>query len=250
MLPNLPKNWVFNEKIPFQESNLVEFKEVAVFDGLFNKKSPPGSGLPKYRETIMGFLNGGCGYLFMGIRDDGAILGVSDMTDEKLDKLKLWVDSTFNILIHKDGRPLDPTKTSLNVKLFPVENAPYANTYVVMIEVIHKGPPLDIMTRSGIIIYRLNASNYKICSEPMYRKRDVKGMIDSIQRHMQEIIKGQQKAIQTLQDRHAEELQEALQKERNEVRMYVSQISNSLYIKYKMEDEKESWCTYLLKCFT
>jgi hypothetical protein len=198
----LPTTWVYGEKVPFTESNTVEFKRVSVFSGLFVYTSS-NSGLPKYKETLIGFLNSGGGYLFMGILDDGTILGVEDLTESGLDKLNLWVDSCFNSLVYKDGGPINPSQLSLRIQVFPVVGKP---THIVMIEAINKGLPLDIMTRSGTIIYRLNASNYKVCVEPVYRKSDVKGMISSIQQQMQRIIDEKHRAISDLREAHAEEI--------------------------------------------
>jgi len=193
----LPEVWVYGEKVPFTESNTIEFKRVAIFSGLFVHTSHANSGLPKYKETLIGFLNSGGGYLFMGILDDGTILGVEDFTKAGLDKLNLWVDSCFNSLVYKDGEPINPSQLALTIHTFPVQGK---GTTVVMIEAINRGLPLDIMTRSGTIIYRLNASNFKVCAEPVYRKNDVKGMIYSIQSHMQSIIDEKNKAIQELKE--------------------------------------------------
>lgn len=202
---HLPASWVYGEKVPFTESNTVEFKRVSIFSGLFFYNSS-NSGLPKYKETLIGFLNSGGGYLFMGILDDGTILGVEDLTETGLDKLNLWVDSCFNSLVYKDGEPINPAKISLKIRTFPVVGGE-GKRDVVMIEAINRGLPLDIMTRSGTIIYRLNASNYKVCVEPVYRKSDVKGMITSIQTQMQQIIDEKHKAIRDLKEAHAEEIE-------------------------------------------
>lgn len=94
MLPILPKVWKYGEKLPFYESSTVEFKEVTVFSGLFRDKSLGKTGLTKYRETLIGFLNSGRGYLLMGIKDDATIVGVENVTCEKIDMLQLWLDST------------------------------------------------------------------------------------------------------------------------------------------------------------
>jgi len=198
----LPARWVYGEKVPFTESNTVEFKRVSVFSGLFVYTSS-NSGLPKYKETLIGFLNSGGGYLFLGILDDGTILGVEDLTESGLDKLNLWVDSCFNSLVYKDGGPINPSQLSLRIQVFPVIGKA---THIVMIEAINKGLPLDIMTRSGTIIYRLNASNYKVCVEPVYRKSDVKGMISSIQQQMQRMIDEKHRAISDLKEAQAEEI--------------------------------------------
>ena len=201
MLPTLPKQWVLNNKVPFYEGMLVEFKEVAIFSGLFKSKKNISriSGLPKYRDTIIGFLNGIGGYLIMGVKDDGSIVGVKDLTYLEIDRLKLWTDSTFNVLVHKDGQPIDPTKISLKVHIFPVEQSD-PSTHIVVIEAINSGEPMNIMTRGGTIVYRLNASNYKITAEPMYRKRDVQGMVQATQKHMQAIIDEQARKIRYLED--------------------------------------------------
>jgi len=221
----LPLRWVYGEKLPFQESNLVEFKEVSVFSGLFKHAHSP---LQKYKETIAGFLNGGRGYLIMGIKDDGTITGVDDMTNESLDKFKLWIDSCFNTLIYRDGKPMDPAEISINFKTFPIENS---KLKIVLIDVLNKGLPMNIMTRSGTIIYRLNASNFKLSSEPVYRKRDVKGMIQSIQNQMRQ-------TMDDLQTKH----DLIIKSQEKEMKQCIEQVSKSLYDKYKMEESLGILC--------
>lgn len=235
----LPQKWVYGEKVPFKESNTVEFKEVTVFAGLFRNKSLGSSGLPKYRETIIGFLNGGHGYLIMGIKDDGTIVGVENIEDDVMDKFNLWIDGSFNNLVYKNGKPIDPSKITIKVHSFPVEGR---DSYIIAIEVENRGKTMDIMTRSGSIIYRLNASNFKVCSEPIYRKRDVKGMIHSIQNQMQLVIDEKRKIIEKLQDKHKEEIKDILKSQEKEARDYIEQISRSLYDKYTIEP-RESLCS-------
>jgi hypothetical protein len=247
MLPTLPEKWVFGEKIPFQESNLVEFKEVTVFAGLFKNKSLGSSGLPKYRETIIGFLNGGNGYLIMGIKNNGTIMGVENITDDVMDKFNLWIDGSFNTLVYKNGKPIDPSQITIKVHMFPVEGRASS---IIVIEVENRGKPMDIMTRSGTIIYRLNASNFKVSSEPVYRKRDVKGMIQAVQGQMQLIIDEKRKTIERLQDKHEDEIKEVMRSQSKEIRAYIDQISQSLYEKYKIEDEKEPLCSRIIKWVT
>lgn len=246
MLPTLPEKWVFGEKVPFQESNLVEFKEVTVFAGLFKNRSLGSSGLPKYRETIIGFLNGGKGYLIMGIKNNGTIMGVENITDDVMDKFNLWIDGSFNTLVYKNGKPIDPSQITIKVHMFPVEGRASS---IIVIEVENRGKPMDIMTRSGTIIYRLNASNFKVSSEPVYRKRDVKGMILAVQGQMQLIIDEKRKTIERLQDKHEDEIKEVMRSQSKEIRAYIDQISKSLYDKYKMEDEKETLCSRIIKWF-
>lgn len=250
MLPTLPEKWVHGEKVPFQESSLVEFKEVTVFSGLFRNRSTGASGLPKYRETIIGFLNGGLGYLIMGIKNDATITGIINITREDMDKFKLWIDGSFNTLVYKNGKPIDPSKITIKVHIFPVINHP-AEASVIVVEVENRGKPMDIMTRSGTIIYRLNASNFRVTSEPIYRKRDVKGMIHSIQTQMQLVVDEKRKTIERLQDKHQDEIKDILRSQSKESRAYIDQISQSLYSKYKLEeDEKESLCSRVMKWIT
>jgi len=246
MLPTLPEKWVFGEKVPFQESNLVEFKEVTVFAGLFKNKSLGTSGLPKYRETIIGFLNGGVGYLIMGIRNDGTIMGVENIADDVMDKFMLWIDGSFNTLVYKNGKPIDPSQITIKVHVFPVEGRVSS---IIVIEVENRGKVMDIMTRSGTIIYRLNASNFKVSSEPVYRKRDVKGMIQAVQGRLQMVIDEKRKTIERLQDKHQDEIKEVLRSQIKESRAYIDQISRSLYDKYKIEEEKVSLCSRIMKWF-
>lgn len=246
MLPTLPSKWVFGEKVPFQESNLVEFKEVTVFAGLFKNKSLGSSGLPKYRETIIGFLNGGQGYLIMGIKNNGTIMGVENIADDVMDKFMLWIDGSFNTLVYKNGKPIDPSQITIKVHIFPVEGR---LSSIIVIEVENRGKVMDIMTRSGTIIYRLNASNFKVTSEPVYRKRDVKGMIQAVQGQLQMVIDEKRRTIERLQDKHQDEIREVLKSQVKESRAYIEQISRSLYEKYKIEEEKVSLCSRIMRWF-
>ena len=243
----LPTKWLYGNKVPFSEGNNIEFKEVAIFSGLFKHRSSKVSGLPKYRDTLIGFLNGGGGYLIMGIRDDRTIVGVNDMTDEDFDKLKLWVDSTFNILVHKNGQPLDPSRAKLLVTAFPVENAP-SICHVVLIKVVYNGEKADIMTRGGTMVYRLNASNYKISSEPVYRSRDVRGMIQSVQSQMQIIINDKHKALKLLQEKHKQEIDLVIKAEKDKMCAMMTQVSDSLYTIYR--PSKKGLCERLMEYFT
>jgi hypothetical protein len=243
MLPSLPARWIYGEKLAFQENDQVEFKEVAVFSGLFKNRTRKDSGLPKYRETLIGFLNSvGQGYLIMGIKDDGTIVGVEDMTDDSIDKFKLWVDSSFNSLVYKNGKPIDPSTISIKFYTYPVEG--HASN-VVVVEAINKGKPLDIMLRSGTIIYRLNASNFKVSTEPVYRKRDVKGMIQAVQMRMQRVVDQKRKEIKDLQEKHEEELE----KREKDTKAFINEISKSLYEKYNKE-EKDDLFSKVMKLFT
>jgi hypothetical protein len=245
LLPLLPKQWVYGEKVPFNESNIVEFKRVSIFTGLFTLKSIRGSGLPKYKETIHAFLNGAGGYLIMGVLDDGTIAGGENLTPEFLDKFNLWIDSCYVTFTCKDGAPIDPSIMQMKIHTFPVLNSS-VKTHILVVEVINKGVPLNIMNRSGVIIYRLNASNYKMITEPVYKKRDVKGMIQSIQCNMQQIINEKHRAIEDLQEKHTDEIKAIVKQENKITRDYIEKISESLYTKYKIE-QKESLCSKVMK---
>jgi predicted HTH transcriptional regulator len=244
VLPQLPRHWVLNEKVPFKESNTVEFKRVSIFSGLFNLKSSKCSGLPKYRETINAFLNSGGGYLIMGVLDDGTIVGAENVTDDMIDKCKLWLDSCFNGFMYKDGSSLNPTQISLTVNIFPVINS---DLKIIVIQVINTGQLLNVISRCGALIYRLNASNYKMVSEPIYRRRDVKGMIDSIQKHMQSLINLKHREIKDLQEKHLEEIKSIIEREGKITRGYMEKISESLYKKYQIEGKNDNLCSKVVR---
>ena len=244
-LPPLPEQWALNEKVPFKESNTVEFKRVSIFSGLFNLKSSKCSGLPKYKETINAFLNSGGGYLIMGVLDDGIIVGAENVTEEMIDKCKLWLDSCFHGFMYKDGTALNPLEVFLTIKTFPVINT---DASIIVIEAMNTGPQLNIMSKCGTIIYRLNASNYKMISEPIYRRRDVKGMIQSIQKQMQSIIDKKHREIEDLQEKHVEEIRVIVEREGKITRNYVEKISESLYEKYKIEIAgRDSICSRVMQ---
>ena len=235
-----PSQWVIGEKVPFSESNIVEFKRVAIFSGLFVHKPARTSGLPKYKETLNAFLNSEGGYLLFGILDDGTISGVEDVTDDALDKFRLWVDSCFHSFIYKDGESLNPAQVSLTITVHPTNT----DAKVIIVHAKNTGKPFNIMTKSGTMHYRLNASNYKVTVEPVYRKRDVKGMISVIQEQMQSTIDEKHRFIHELQDKHHDEIKEILQDHRE----CIEQISQSLYDKYH-RDQNTSLCSRLFAWF-
>jgi hypothetical protein len=244
MLPTLPPVWVYGTKVPFQEGTAVEFKEVTVFSGLFRHKSVGNSGLPKYRETIIGFLNSGSGLLIMGIKNDGTIVGVEDTNDHTMDMFKLWVDSHYNSLVYKNGKPIDPSNISIKYYTYPVINRT-STAQIIVVEAINKGTAMDIMTRSGTVIHRLNASNFKLTSEPIYRKRDVKGMIYAVRGQMHTILADKKRMIEDLQEKHQEDIKRAIHAERQSIRDYVEKISISLYTRYNSEP-KPSFCSKVM----
>jgi hypothetical protein len=250
MIPVLPTTWVKGEKVPFQEGSTVEFKEVTVFSGLFRPKSAGNSGLPKYRETLIGFLNSGQGILVMGIKDDGTIAGVEDTSPAQMDMLRLWVDGNFNTLVYKNGKPIDPSKISIKHSTYPVVNHPN-NGIIIVITAINNDTHkhLDIMTRSGTVVHRLNASNFKLAVEPIYRKRDVKGMVYAVRLQMQSMLADKKRQIEDLQEQHTQHIKKVISEERTGIRDYIDKISISLYEKYKYSpnQQKESMCNKLMK---
>ena len=245
MLPTLPPVWVYGTKAPFQEGTSVEFKEVTVFSGLFRHKSVGNSGLPKYRETIIGFLNSGSGLLIMGIKNDGTIMGVEDTNDKTMDMFKLWVDSHYNSLVYKNGKSIDPSTISIKYYTYPVTNRT-TSAQIIVVEAINKGTTMDIMTRSGTVVHRLNASNFKLTSEPVYRKRDVKGMIYAVKTQLHTMLADKKRMIEDLQEKHEEDLKRAIHAERQSIRDYVEKISVSLYDRYNNEP-KPSLCSKVMK---
>ena len=232
----LPDRWIFGQRLEFGESNAVEFKLATSFSGSLH------TSIHKYRDTLIAFLNCGGGWLFLGVADDGTIHGMTDVDSQTLDKLNICVDNTYQLLVYRqNGQTICPQETSLKVHMFPVESKG-SERFVVGIQAVHKGELLCLMTRGGESFYRLNASNYKMTSEPVFRKRDVQGMIQTVQTQMQEIITRQQSTIKTMQKKHKEELNELLETERKTVVEMMSHVSNSLYVMYHApKEEKRTW---------
>jgi predicted HTH transcriptional regulator len=246
----LPSVWKLNEKFPYEEGTHVEFKLANRFDGALI------TSLPKYRETIAGFLNVGGGYLILGVRDDGIICGMGDVTSTTMDKIRVWADAVFGSLMYTNGDKLDPLETSIKVYDYIVEDSD-VRRYIVVIEAKTCSTELQIQTKGGEIIYRLNASNYKMTTEPIYRKSDVQGIVRTIQEQSKEIIKTQHRAISELHKKHQEEIEALLaeEKERSEKEMkeVLELVSSSLYTMYRNESSltspKKSFFQTLFGCF-
>lgn len=242
MMPSLPETWVAGAKMPFGEGTNAEFKLAKSFTGAMH------TSLTKYRETVCGFLNSGGGYLILGVSDKGEIVGMDEVNPYTLDRMNCWADSIFGTLSLKDGTPLNPKETSVRVLSFPVEGTKRS---VVIVEAQHTGANLEVMTKGGDIFYRLNASNYRLSSEPVYRKRDVEGMLQTARVQMQEVIDLQHKTIKQMQERHREEIFRTMsqEKERSEKQMreIMSQVSVSLYKMYHPVGAPPSFCSRLIR---
>jgi hypothetical protein len=260
-----PTVWTFGETMPQGEGNKCEYKEARSLSGAMY------TSLQKYKDTLIGFLNVGGGVLILGVKNDGTILGIEDVSVVDLDKLNVWVDTMYCHLVYKDGSQLDPRKVSFKVKIFEVQGSQqplpfrwnpknwtlYTTTPLeskdepstlstttttkricIAIEAhnYHCGEAMEIMTRGGEIIYRLNASNYKVSTEAIYRQRDVQGMIKTVHEQMSKVIKEQHNTIKRLQQKHQEEIEDIMDQEKKKtdtmIRVVVEQVSATLYSKY------------------
>lgn len=254
-----PLNWTFGQKMPQGEGNRCEYKEARSLSGAMV------TSLQKYKDTLIGFLNVGGGVMILGVKNDGTILGIENVSVVDLDKLNVWVDTMYCHLVYKDGSQLDPRKVSFKVRTFEVEGSyeplPFrwnpkcwildkdtsdhttidisgnsVKRICIAIEAINTGEAMEVMTRGGEIIYRLNASNYKVSTEAIYRQRDVQGMIRTVHEQMSKVIKEQHNTIKRLQQKHQDEIEDILEQQKKKtdanIRAVIEQVSASLYTKY------------------
>jgi len=237
----LPKKWIYGEKMPQPEGPNIEYKKAQRLPGAML------TSLPKYRDTLIGLLNVGGGYLVLGITNDGIIEGIDTVSEDEMDKFRVWVDMQYGTLHYLDGSRLDPLKTSLKVKVIPVENTmPVKN--IVIVEAANTSDPLQIQTTGGEIIYRLNASNYKMSTEPIYRHRDVQGMVRTVQEQLQKIIQEQHQVMIAMRLKHQEEMDRVMRAEKEAVRNTIKQVSESLYRTYHpLPQAPPSMCSRLLR---
>ncbi len=247
----LPSVWRMTEPFPYQEGTHIEFKLANRFDGALV------TSLPKYRETIAGFLNVGGGYLILGVSDSGIIYGMTDVTSTTMDKIRVWADAVYGTLMYTNGDKLDPLNTSIKVHAFPVEGSD--GRQIVVIESKTKLSEFQIQTKGGEIIYRLNASNYRMITEPIYRKNDVLGIVRTVQEQSKVIINNQYKAIEEIRSKHAEEMKSLItkEKEKNEKEMkdLLELVSSSLYTMYHSNNQmpqaqkQKSFFQKIFPCF-
>jgi predicted HTH transcriptional regulator len=217
----LPQKWVVGEKMPCVEGTNIEFKESR------NLRGSMATSLSKYRETLTGLLNVGGGYLILGVTDQGIIKGVDESDDDALDKFRVAIDILYGELNYKDGSPLDPELTSLKVKVFPLQNT---EKKIIVIEANNTADILTIQSGGGYLIYRLNASNYRLRSERIYRHRDVQGLVKTVKQKMSLMLDEQHK-------RHKEILKAQRDKSEKEMAELIKTISDSLYETYNGRSE-------------
>lgn len=240
----MPESWIQGEKMPYEEGTHMEYKEAKKLRGSM------ATSMEKYKETLIGLLNVGGGYLVLGVTNEGIIQGMDETDEQSLDKFRVAIDVFYGTLCYQDGSALDPMKTSFKVSVHSLKGV--EGKHIVVVRVFNAADTLTVQTKNGVVFYRLNASNYRYVSEAIYRHREVQGMIRTVQDNMQKIIKDQHDSMLKMTQRHQEELERAIRQEKDKsdlaMRTLVRSVSDSLYAKHKMATAPPSFCSRLIGC--
>lgn len=198
MLPQLPTDAEFETltHFPHEEGSHIEFKQTTSKICLL-----------KMEETLCGFLNGtGGGHFICGVDDKTRRICWMKMTDKDRDKVRLKVDQIFHgkVIHDSDGQPL----TQDNVKLRFVDIAA-KGTLVIVTAVPSEGKTYRLYDTTW---YRLNASNYKVREEKLYKLSTVNQMVSQanglLRADYESLVAKQKERIGEL-ERRQEELDDA-----------------------------------------
>jgi predicted HTH transcriptional regulator len=148
-------------KFPFAESQNFEYKECLNI-----------SFKDKILATICAFLNGGGGYLILGVRDNLDICGI-DLTPKELDCFLLKLDHIIHhsqiVTCDNENIPFKTIETRV-VRLI-------TNRVLILIKVT-KLLDSSYKLSDGSVYYRLNCSNYKISSSKVYNQSQMWALIE------------------------------------------------------------------------
>jgi len=150
----------FNDEFfRYNECNDFEFKQSIIPDN-FNK----------YLETICGFLNTNGGYLIFGIKNNLQMTGIT-LDTPKLDKFILRFDSIISqkIIIGIDKNKNTHFLTPINLKTNLIFKQ---NKKFLLISIKPDNNITYQFRNTGIIYYRLGASNYSEKNEKFYSSEE------------------------------------------------------------------------------
>lgn len=160
------------DKFVYNESNNLEYKES------FTNKL-----IPKYVETICGFLNSGGGKLIFGITDNLLLVGLK-IDAKEIDNCILCIDDITNnqLIIGTDKL------TNGIVYLAPTCIKPYVLTNVAGIKfiIVDVIPEINVIYQliNGRSYYRLGASNYFNRCQRFYTESDYSARCNTYQQKL------------------------------------------------------------------
>lgn len=193
MLPVLPTDEEFANATHFPHDEGQEFEF---------KQSVSKVCLLKMEETLCGFLNGKGGYFVCGVNDKTRKLCWMNLTEKDRDRVRLRVDQIFHgKIIHDDKEEGLDHK---NLVLRFVNKSP--NETLVIISVVPtEGRTYRLFDTTW---YRLNASNYRVREEKLYKLSSVNQMISQstelIRGDYEVLVLKQKEKISELEKRQAE----------------------------------------------
>jgi predicted HTH transcriptional regulator len=200
-------------KFPFAESQNFEYKECLNI-----------SFKDKILATICAFLNGGGGYLILGVRDNLDICGV-DPTPKELDGFLLKLDQIIHhsqiVTCDNEIIPFETIQTRV-IRL----NTNRALIIIKVTKLIDSSYKLS----DGSVYYRLNCSNYKISSSKVYNQSQVWALIEKERSDVQsqhiEFLNALREKLRIEHEKYTE-----LLKEKEAVEEENKKLRNLLYIK-------------------
>lgn len=165
MLPPLPsdEDLLSMKTFPFMEGFQWEFKETPIN----NEKLLP---------VVCAFLNGGGGWLVIGVRDvDRCVCGIPECVKDKvIDSFIVRCDNILhqNLIIREDGRPMSHKCIYARVIFNSMRRL-----IVVRVE---PEPETSYSCYDGSRYIRLSASNYRMSTERYFTQNDMNLMIEKI----------------------------------------------------------------------
>jgi predicted HTH transcriptional regulator len=228
-------------KFPHSENDVIELKESINFNHL-----------SKYRETLCAFLNTSGGHLIFGIKDNLDVVGIR-IHDKDLDEFICITDQIISdgliVCCYIDNQDnfvkisCDALKTKIivnskNKRFFVITTNPSPNT--------------EYQLKCGSIFRRLNASNYHVKNEKMYKQSELNGVVKKMEYKLRTLHNQNTTSMKkTLQDKDDE-----IEKLKTELYNYEQYLVNPLMNKLNDNLSKDDChildtiCEYLYDFFT
>lgn len=151
----LPKRFFFEERFPFPECSILEFK-----------RSFREENKQRYIETGCAFLNSGGGYLVFGVVDhDRTIIGCR-MGIKDIDTFNIFADHLYQLIYHTDGTIIP--SNCIRTRIDKITK----NRYVCIIGFY---PEKDgtYQLANGLYYRRMNASNKRYSGAKLYLPSEI-----------------------------------------------------------------------------
>jgi hypothetical protein len=203
----LPKRFFFEERFPFPECHILEFK-----------RSFRDEQKRRYIETGCAFLNSDVGgHIVFGVVDhDRTIIGCR-MNVKDIDDFNIFADHIHNQILYTDGNIISPKCIQTRIEKIT------KNRYVCIVSFFPEKNKIYQLT-DGSIYRRINASNRRFTGTKLYHQHEVKILVQKMENEKQKAVEKHERDCRIQIQEYINELEEERENKKVEIQQKEKQV--------------------------